>query len=140
MEKEKLSKKLKRIAVKHLKLSTAHAIPNITRSPKLVVKLVWAFFLLASLGGCGFLMGLKIIEYFSFDVSTKIRELNEFPSVFPTISICNLNPFTSQYAIEFLRNVGAQNNLSDIFDDELYYNLSYFEQRELSANYFSIGN
>jgi hypothetical protein len=51
-----------------------------------------------------------------------LRTLNEIPSKFPRIAICNNNMFTTEYALEFLRNMSESmrktKNDVDIFEIE----------------------
>ena len=139
-ENQQLKHKLKEIAKNTLKYSTTHAISNIARNSNSVVKLIWAVFFATSLGFCSLFVSDKIIAYFKYDVVTEIRILNDFPAIFPTVSICNNNAFLTDYALKFLKEIGAQNNLSDIFDDQVYHNLSLEAKDNLKQTYFMIGN
>jgi hypothetical protein len=74
--------------------STSHGLPNIFRTHNIGLKIMWLLFFLFSTAICGFMIARSIIEYLNYDVVTKIRVLHENPSEFPTITICNINPFT----------------------------------------------
>ena len=50
-----------------------------------------------------------------FEVSTKIRVLTAQEAVFPTITICNYNPFTTQYADEIFSAANITNNPMNIW-------------------------
>lgn len=120
------TKQLRQMVVKILKSSTVDGLPNLIKNEKTTLKIMWTLFILLSTGLCSYLIIKNVTSYFTFDVVTKIRELNEFPSTFPTISICNANYFTTDYAVEFLKEVGVEQNLPDIFNDTVV--------EELTAN------
>jgi len=66
------------------------------------------------------------LSYLSFGVSTTSRTLYEAPALFPKITICNLNPFTTEYAMEYLRQINKEvNSTFDIFNDEQMSKLTY---------------
>jgi len=73
--------------------STAHGVPNIISSEKLIFKLMWSFFLVASTGGCVFFNRNSVLEFFNFDVVSQIKVVDEINSQFPTISFCSDYPF-----------------------------------------------
>ena len=82
--------------------STSHGIPNILRAKYRIVKALWAFFFLVSSSICCFLVYKSVIEYLSYEVVTKIRYIKETTVDFPTITICNKNPFVTNHSVEFL--------------------------------------
>lgn len=47
----------------------------------------------------------NIITYLKYEVVTKVRDTNEFPSYFPAITICNLNYFQTNESKYFLEDV-----------------------------------
>lgn len=114
------SKKLKirLILTEALSASTSHGIPNIVRSNKISIKIMWSFFFLISTCLFSYMMISSILSYYEFDVTTKIRVLHEYRAVFPTVTICNLNQFTTNYSLEYLRNVANGLNLSHVFDEK----------------------
>jgi hypothetical protein len=113
--------KMKQVILKSCELSTMHGIPNLVRTHKLPIKLMWIFFITVSTALCAYLIIQNITNYLTFNVVTKIRDLNEFPSTFPTISICNADLFSSENnSIEYLKRVGVDElNLPDIFNDKI---------------------
>ena len=96
-EKPNNEKKIKLILLKQLEewclSSTTHAIPNICRSQYNLLKIMWLIFFLLSGGYCSYLIAQSIQNYFAYPVTTTVQIINEPSVVFPTISICNLNPF-----------------------------------------------
>ena len=94
--------------------SLAQAIIKIFQTPHITLKLFLATFVLVSTGLASFLVIQSFLEYFSFGVSTMSRTINENPTLFPKVTICNFNPFTTEYAFNMIQlNVTSGNNLSD---------------------------
>ncbi|RNA38831.1 amiloride-sensitive sodium channel subunit gamma-like [Brachionus plicatilis] len=95
---EKTSKKIliKKIIKESILSSTGHGFPNIIRSEKWPFKILWILSTLVSIGLCSLLIIQSILLYFSYEVTTKIRVISEFKSEFPTITVCNINFFTTQ--------------------------------------------
>ena len=73
--------------------STSHGIPSIYRSQGTFLKLFWTFFTLLSSAICFYLIVTSFIDFFSYPVQTTVDIISETPTEFPTISICNLNPY-----------------------------------------------
>jgi len=66
--------------------STSHGIPNIIKSDRTCLKVMWLiFFLLSSSVGI-YLVIESFINYFSFDVVTSIKVINEIPTQFPAVT------------------------------------------------------
>ena len=94
--------------------STSHGIPNIVKSERLIIKLAWVLFLLASTTLCSYLVAQSIFSFLNYDVNTKTRIIYERQVPFPTITICNKQRYTSEYAFNFLKDVIKENNLTDM--------------------------
>jgi hypothetical protein len=73
--------------------TTFHAIPNIASNEQVVLKLMWTFCLLASLGYCCRILTSSVTDYYEYRVLTTIEIVQESSSHFPAITICNLNQF-----------------------------------------------
>jgi hypothetical protein len=66
--------------------STSHGIPNILKSDRKCLKIMWLVsFLLSSSVGI-YLVIQSFINYFSFDVVTSIKVIKEIPTEFPAIT------------------------------------------------------
>jgi hypothetical protein len=116
---ENKSLKLKSLIKEALYNSTAQAIIKISETPILTLKVFLLICVISSSGLCAYLINQLIMSYLSFGVSTTSRNLYETPALFPKITICNLNPFTTQYSMEFLRKVNKEVNPNiDMFNDE----------------------
>ena len=91
--------------------STVHGIPNIIRSKNTFLKLMWTCFSLISGAACAYLISQTIVNYLKYEVNTKTRLYHEYKTVFPTVTICNANKFTSNLSEGFIMSY-EQNLLS----------------------------
>ena len=89
--------------IKELKLE---GLPNIFRARHIVVSFFWLCLFVACGIVCIILVKATVDEYTKYHVTTTVRYLSEQQSVFPTVSFCNLNPFTTQYAVDLLSQAG----------------------------------
>lgn len=62
----------------------------------------------------------NIRNYLKHEVVTKVREINEFPSYFPAITICNLIYFQTEYSKEFMIGIADFYGLPNIFNSSEY--------------------
>jgi hypothetical protein len=96
-------------ASKLAKSSSSHGLPNIVRANNYFIKFMWLFFFLLALITCTRYMMRTLNDYFSYKVVTQIRHFSEIPALFPTVSICNENPFLTYESGEFVRKTLSQN-------------------------------
>ena len=69
----------------------------------LVLKTIWLTCLLISICFCTFLIIETIIQYYKYDVTTKIRDNYLDNMTFPTITLCNTNPMGTSKATHLIR-------------------------------------
>ncbi|CAF1103688.1 unnamed protein product [Brachionus calyciflorus] len=81
--------------------STSHGIPSIITSDNWILKVFWIIFTLISTGFCAFSIIQNILNYYKYDVTTKIRFKYEVGSEFPSITVCNSNFFSSEKGYNF---------------------------------------
>jgi len=117
--------------------SSTHGIPSIYRSTSYFLKTSWTLFTVGSTGLCFYLMTLSIIEFLSYPVSTNIEIVKEVPTLFPSVSICNLNPYKIQdpkinFYLKEIRKKIEQTN--DIHPDMKRTLLKKIVQQNLSNN------
>ncbi|XP_071794507.1 uncharacterized protein [Asterias amurensis] len=73
--------------------TTAHGVPAITRSKRVVAKLFWLAVFLIMLGLFCFQATLVLVEYYGYPSTTKVK-LETAPYLnFPSVTICNMNRF-----------------------------------------------
>lgn len=93
--------------------STSHGYPNIFRTKNLIVQIMWSIFFLVGLCVSIYFVTRSISEYFDYTVTTRIRMLKTRTLVFPTVSICNSNPFVTDSGVEFIANWSKEKYGSD---------------------------
>lgn len=93
---------------------------------------MWAFFLLIAIAICFYSIVQAILNYLSFPVNTSIREKNEYSALFPTVTVCNLNFFTTDYAYSnfesFASSSGYNLTEDDLTDDHIDFLLNIFKE------------
>ena len=90
---EKSWLEIKSLVAKISQESTSHGLPKIISANSLSLKLFWSIFFLVSSGGCAYFIMLSLSEYLKYEAITRIKIINEKPFLFPTVTICNYNPF-----------------------------------------------
>ncbi|RNA01862.1 acid-sensing ion channel 1 isoform X2, partial [Brachionus plicatilis] len=113
---------------------TMHGFPNIFRTKFLAIKIMWIILFLASTTACFFLMTTNLINFFNFDVVTKIRVIDKDSINFPAVTICNINPFVTQQGLEYVQNILEENNISS-FTDVTIDPIFQDEFSKLNSNY-----
>ena len=130
--KEDLNDKILVKLVEWCSASTSHGLPIIFRTNILLTRLMWISFLICSTSMCAFMVTRSILDYFQFDVVTKVRYFYEVPAEFPTITVCNINSFAKNESVEEMKDIYmrkyptiARNaiNFSDLV--EVYYEFLY---------------
>ena len=102
--------------------STSHGLPNILRSDKIFFKIFRTIFLLVCSSFCIYSIVKSIQSYLDWEVVTKIEVIDEMPTKFPAVTICNLNFLATDYEKETFKT-----NLKTI-EDNLNHSLEkYFE-------------
>ena len=90
------------IIINSLKSIRIDGVPNILLHDLLLFKLVWLLILMGSSCFCVYLIIGNINSFLQFKIATTYRLQSELTSAFPTIYMCNMNPFTSAYAVHLL--------------------------------------
>ncbi|CAF0980970.1 unnamed protein product [Brachionus calyciflorus] len=137
-----MNKKLSSVIEESLLSSTSHGIPNIIRSDKLAIRLMWIFFTVMSTGLCSYMIVQSIMNYFSYETTSKIQIHTETSPIFPAITICNTNFFTSEYSTEFIKNLSLDFQTSAYFAYEKYLKLRQMitSSEELMSNSYKFGD
>ncbi len=105
----------------HLTNEMFSSIILVFNTPRILLKLFLVIFNILAVGLASYTTIELILSYLEFGVTSTTRGVYETPAVFPKVTICNVNPFTSKYAYEFFRNIS--NNTFDSFPE----NQSSFE-------------
>ena len=92
------------------------ALSNIFHSHWLAFKVFWLLLLVAFVIMCTALVSRSVAEYFQFEVVSSTRIVTEHTAVFPTLTICPLETFNTNFA----RSLVAKANGSHILQLEAY--------------------
>ena len=109
---ENKAEKIKIVLGELLASSTSHGIPNAIRSKHISLKIMWLVFFLISTGFCALFIILSFMEYSEYNVITTVRIINEIPTDFAQIKICNLNPYTTNYSYQMLQSISSRDILN----------------------------
>ena len=94
--------------------SLAQAILRLVYNPNILLKAFLFIFTLTSTGLTSYLIIQSILTYFTYGVSTTSRTYYETPTLFPKVTFCNLNEFTTEYAYNLTQmNITNGNNLTN---------------------------
>lgn len=110
MSQEKKSE-IKEIIYESATDSTAHSIPHMFKRENKGLKLLWFICFLAAFGVCTWMITMSISDYFQFETISKTEIILEIPSKFPTVSICNMNSFVTNYSLQFVQDILTKNGL-----------------------------
>ena len=119
MTKESKKSIVKNCVYDLLESTTAHGIPNILRSKRLIIKLFWTLCLLSSIATCAYIARTTILNYLDYGKNTEIATIYEEKSQFPTVSICNTPTDLARSILAFM------------FDQKIIYTMNstdYFEE------------
>ena len=97
--------------------STGQGLVKVLSSKYKTVRVIWFFTLLTSSSMCFFLITENVLNYFKYEVNTKTRKITQIPSPFPTIILCSKNMFQTDFALDFVKKVIKNNNLTNIFNE-----------------------
>ena len=112
--------------------STIHGYPNIFKSKQTLYKILWVVFMLASIMGCVLLINGCVNDYLDYRVVTKLRVVKEDIADFPTVTVCNSNPFTTETASNILNEIKMDNFSNDLW------NANYFKTKGKKSPYFEL--
>ena len=101
--------------------TTFHGFSKIAKTRSDSIRIIWICILFISTTICSYLIVINIINYLDFGVITKIQKITEIPSLLPTITVCNLNPFVTNHSIKFIETIFNKYNLSN---DSIDFDLS----------------
>ena len=73
----------------------------------------------------------SFVDYFSYGVITTSRTIFETPTLFPQVTVCNINPYTTQYAYDFLKDIDTAGNF---FKNDS--NMTYGESEDFLSNFY----
>ena len=93
---------------KHAKHLKVDGLPHIVRCIHPLSAILWTVLLIGNAGVCVWLIITSCHHYNDHMVSTTVRVYHERESVFPTITLCNMNPLSNQKASIYLANLDKE--------------------------------
>ena len=136
--------------------STSHGIPNIIKTDRKCLKIMWLIlFLLSSSAGI-YLVIESFSNYFSFEVVTSIKVVKEMPTEFPTITFfilrnnraniplsdliveCTFNTFRCNIPEDIRINKDNDGNISYTFKSQLSYQGGFLNSLRIILNLANI--
>ena len=119
--------------------SLAHALIKIYETPHPSLKFFLFVCVLVSSGLCSYLIIQLFVEYTNYYVLTTQRTQYEMPVRFPKVIICNINPFTTKYSIEFITSVNRLFKPDyDIFNETQMNELSLNEKSNVINDIYTL--
>lgn len=119
-------------------VTSFHGIPNIARSKFIVSKIIWLFVFAIALAFSIFSIITQFVDYYSRSVLTTIEMTEDSMITFPAVTLCNLNPFSTFEAIEFVKksplNLSQAANLDGANYLDASVGLSYAKRAELQGS------
>jgi hypothetical protein len=89
-------------------LSTFHCYPKIFQYKNIVARILWSICFLLLGGITCRLVAQCYMDYVEYEVVTQIKVITERPITFPTITICQYNPFTTVFAQDLINDISIQ--------------------------------
>ena len=102
-ESKKSLKEILKETIESLDTPSTKALIKIIVTPHFFLKLILFLFLIGTSGYSSYLVIQSIINYFNYDVTTTSRTIYEMPTLFPKVTFCNVNSYTTQYAYDLLQ-------------------------------------
>lgn len=80
--------------------SSIHGIPNIAKTKRTIIKIIWLFSLISSFGICCNYTIDSVKEYLAYNTITDTEIFYENPTEFPAVTFCNLQGLSKNYSLE----------------------------------------
>ncbi len=93
-----ISSQLKEIIREWSLSCTFHCYPKLFHYRNNFLRIVWFLLFVLFTAFPGVLVYSSLLDYFEYDVVSKIRVINVDHLEFPTVTICDSNLFTTKYA------------------------------------------
>jgi hypothetical protein len=84
---------------------TAHGLPNIFMSKRVIIKVLWTLALFTSITYCIINIYHEIVKYFQYEYTTLLETVEDVPSLFPAITFCNINPLITTEAERLVEDI-----------------------------------
>ena len=111
--------------------ATMHGLARVIKSKNWFLKVIWTLCILTCMGWFFYFMISNIMQFYKYEVSTSIEEVDETPATFPTITICNKYPLTTDVAIEIMQATIGAFNLTNALNASELSNLTALQRHTL---------
>jgi hypothetical protein len=122
--------------------SASQGLIKIFKSKYIIIKCIWFLSLLLAMGISSYLVIETVLDYLDFGVTTKIRTIQEIP-YFPTVTICSKNKFSTDYSLQYLKDLINKHQFADLFsksNQKIPGKVNFFESVLSSVNLNSMNN
>lgn len=115
--------------------STAQAILNLIQTRNLIIKVFLTFCIFFTLTASSYFVISNVLNYFKYEVTTMSRHVFEMPTTFPKITFCNFNQFTTEFGLEFLKEIDQNSSFPlSVFNRNQTNGLNQVDKRQLYEN------
>ena len=125
---------IKEITTEVFSNSTMHGLSRIIKAKSWIIKIIWITFLLTSIGSFVNYSIESLYDFLDYKVTTEIRTIYETPTIFPTVTICNKNMFTTDFGIKTIKMTIKNLNIPNVFNYYVFANLSVEDRYRASDN------
>lgn len=115
--------------------STTHGIDHIFKRKNRLIKFFWLVCFLVSAATCSYMIFLSIIAFFQHETVTKAQQVNQISTDYPVVSICNINPYTTNFSFQYIQELLIESNITNPITPDLVFNY-LFANSLLSFMYF----
>jgi hypothetical protein len=115
--------------------SLAQAIAKLFQKSHFSLKFILLLFILSSISFSSYMVVATILDYYLYEVITTSRVVYEMPALFPKVTICNQNMFTTEYAYKFAKSVNSSWNIFTNRDS--FKNMSYDVSYNTRVNFYN---
>ena len=138
MNQEPETKTIKKAFYNLVLSTTCHGIPDLFRTDRTLLKIIWIIFLIVSTGACGWMITKSVTDYFEYDVITKIKIIQENEMVLPAVTLCvNRYNETILYKEINLMHCKFDSETNCLYEYQYYF---YFNKACLTINNVKINS
>ena len=96
--------------------STMHGLSKVIKAKNWSLRIMWLVCLFVGMGSFAKFSLNSVSDFWDYEVTTKIRRIYETPTIFPTVSICNKNKFTTDFGIDTIKHTIEYFKYPDLFN------------------------
>ena len=123
------------LITENLKSELVRGIIKIFQTTHWLIRIFLLISVIGTVGMTSFMIIDSFLAYFEYKVATTTRTIFETPTIFPKVTFCNLNSFTTDVAVEFLKEVNKNySSQYDIFNVTQMNSLNYTSKKDFLSN------